>query len=99
MLSTLGDLLLEEGRIEDAIAVLELNVDENSHSAITYDGLADAYLRRSDQGDRERALANYRKVLETIPGDTSRDTDFLDQLRRDTEASIFKLESEDPDIK
>jgi CubicO group peptidase (beta-lactamase class C family) len=99
VLITLGDLLLEEGRIEDAIAVLELNVEENPHSAITYDRLADASLRRSGQGDRERALANYRKVLETIPGDTSWDTDFLDQLRRDTEASIFKLESEEPDIK
>jgi hypothetical protein len=61
--------------------------------------LAEAYLRRRDQGDRERALANYRKVIETIPGDTRWDTDFLDQLTRDTEASIFKLESEEPDIK
>jgi CubicO group peptidase (beta-lactamase class C family) len=99
VLITLGNLLLEEGRIEDAIAVLELNVAENPHSAITYDRLADAYLRRSGQGDRERALANYRKVIETIPGDTGWDTDFPDQLMRDTEASIFKLESEEPDIK
>ncbi len=99
VLITLGDLLLEEGRIEDAIAVLELNVEENPRSVITYDRLADAYLRRSGQGDRERALTNYRKVLETIPDDTSWDTDFLDQLRRDTEASIFKLESEEPNIK
>jgi CubicO group peptidase (beta-lactamase class C family) len=99
VLITLGDLLLEEGRIEDVIAVLELNVEENPHSAITYDRLANASLRRSGQGDRERALANYRKVLETIPGDTSWDTDFLDQLRRDTEASIFKLESDESDIK
>jgi CubicO group peptidase (beta-lactamase class C family) len=99
VLNALGNLLLEEERIEDAIAVFERNVQENPHSANTYNRLADAYLRRYGQGDRERALANYRKVLETIPGDTSWDTDFLDQLRRDTEASIFKLESEEPDIK
>jgi CubicO group peptidase (beta-lactamase class C family) len=99
VLTTLGDLLLEEGRIEDAIVVLELNVAENPGSAIIYDRLADAYLRRSGQGDRVRALANYRKVIETIRGDSNRDKDFLDQLRRDTEASIFKLESWEPDIK
>jgi tetratricopeptide (TPR) repeat protein len=99
VLITLGDLLLEEGRIEDAIAVLELNVEENPRSVITYDRLADTYLRRSGQGDRDRALTNYRKVLETIPDDTTRDTDFLDQLRRETEASICQLESEEPDIK
>jgi CubicO group peptidase (beta-lactamase class C family) len=96
VLNTLGNLLLEEERIEDAIAVYELNVDENSHLPNTYSSLASAYLRRDDQGDRERALANYRKVLETNPDITNRDSDFLNQLRRDAEASILKLNSEEP---
>jgi tetratricopeptide (TPR) repeat protein len=99
VLNALGYLLIEEDRIEDAIAVFELNVEENPRSANTYYSLAGVYLRRSGQGDRERALANYRKVLETSPSDTSWDTDFLNQLRRDAEVSIFKLESEEPDIK
>jgi len=99
VLNALGYLLIEEDRIEDAIAVFELNVEENPRSANTYYSLAGVYLRRSGQGDRERALANYRKVLETSPSDTSWDTDFLNQLRRDAEVSIFKLESEEPDTK
>jgi CubicO group peptidase (beta-lactamase class C family) len=98
-LNALGYILLEEERIEDAIAVFELNVEENPRSAITYDSLADAYLRRNGQGDRERALASYRKVLETGPGDTSWDTNFLNQLRRDAEASILKLERKELETK
>ena len=99
VINELGWMLLEEERIEDAIAVYELNVDENPHLPNTYSSLASAYLRRDDQGDRERALANYRKVLETNPDITNRDSDFLNQLRRDAEASILKLNSEEPDAK
>ncbi len=99
VLNELGWLLLEEERIEDAIAVYELNVDENPSVPNTYSSLAGAYLRRGDLGDRERALANYRKVLETSSSDPNGDSDLLSQLRRDAEASIFKLRSEEPDAK
>jgi len=99
VINELGRLLLEEERIEDAIAVYELNIDENPHVQNTYSSLASAYLQRGDRGDRERALANYRKVLETSPGDANGDSDLLSQLRRNAEASIFKLKSEEPDTK
>ena len=99
VLNELGWLLLEEERIEDAIAVYELNLDENPSVPNTYSSLASAYLRRGDLGDSERALANYRKVLETSSSDSNRDSDLLSQLRRDAEASIFKLRSEEPDAK
>jgi len=99
VINELGWLMLEEERIEDAIAVYELNVDENPHVQITYSSLASAYLRRGKRGDRERALANYRKVLETSPGDTDRDSVLLSRLRREAEASILKLNSEEPDAK
>ena len=69
VINELGWLLLEEERIEDAIAVYELNVDENPRVPNTYSSLASAYLRRGDLGDSERALANYRKVLETSSSD------------------------------
>ncbi len=97
VLHQLGYLLLEEERIEDAIAVFELNVEENPHSANTYYGLADAYLRRSGHADRGRALANYRKVLETSHSNTCGDMGSLNQLRTDAKASILKLESKVPD--
>ena len=99
VINELGWLLLEEERIEDAIAVYELNVDENPRVPNTYFSLASAYLRRGDRGDRERALVNYRKVLEMSPSDTNGDSDLLSQLRRNAEASILKLKSEEPDTK
>jgi len=86
-------------RIEDAIAVYELNVDENPSVPNTYSSLASAYLRRGNLDDSERAQANYRKVLETSSSDSNGDSDLLSQLRRDAEASIFKLRSEEPDAK
>jgi tetratricopeptide (TPR) repeat protein len=99
VINELGWLLLEEERIEDAIAVYELNVDENPRVPNTYSSLASAYLRRGGRGDRERALVNYRKVLEMSPSDTNGDSDLLSQLRRNAEASILKLKSEEPDTK
>ena len=99
VLNELGRLLLEEERIEDAIAVYELNVDENPSVPNTSSSLAGAYLRRGNMGDSERALANYRKVLETCSSDSNGDSDLPGQLRRDAEASILKLWSEEPDAK
>jgi len=99
ILNELGWLLLEEERIEEAIAVYELNVDENPGLPNTYSSLANAYLRRDQQGDRKRALANYRKVLEMSPCDTNGDSDILTRLRRNAEASISNLKSEEPDTK
>jgi CubicO group peptidase (beta-lactamase class C family) len=99
VINELGRLLLEEERIEDALAVYDLNVEENPNVLNTYSSLAGVYLRRGDPGDRERALANYRKVLETSPDVTNGDSDILSQLRRDAETSILKLKSEESDAK
>ncbi len=95
ILDELGGLLLEEERIEDAIAVYELNVEENPDSANAYARLADAYLRRGGPSDRGRALVTYRKVMEVVPGDDNEGANFLNTLKRNAEESITKLESEE----
>ncbi len=99
VINELGGLLMEEERIEDAISVYELNADENPRIPSNYYNLASAYLRREGQGDRARALASYRKVLEVSPSVVGENPDFLIQLRRDAETSILKLKGEEPDIK
>ena len=99
VINALGYLLVDEERIQDAIAVFEFNVEENPSSANAYYSLAGAYLRRKSQGDQERALANYRKVLKTSPSEISWDTGFLNQLRKEAEEAIFKLENEELDSK
>jgi CubicO group peptidase (beta-lactamase class C family) len=63
-LNVLGYLLLEKGRNADAIAILNLNVEECPKSANAYDSLAEAYAK---DGQKQQAIANYRKSLELNP--------------------------------
>jgi tetratricopeptide (TPR) repeat protein len=64
----LGYRLLGLQRIEDAIAVFALNVESYPGSANAHDSLAEAYLAA---GDRERAIAHYRRVLAIDPGNAN----------------------------
>lgn len=63
-LSDLGDALIRMDRLQDAIAILTLNVQNYPSSANAFYDLATAY-RRS--GDPELAARNYRKVLALNP--------------------------------
>ena len=67
-LNALGYGLLHSGRIQDAIRVFELNVEEYPDSFNVYDSLGEAY---KEAGDRERAIELYRKSLELNPGNTN----------------------------
>jgi CubicO group peptidase (beta-lactamase class C family) len=64
-LNNLGYELLGEDDIEMAIVVFELNLSHFPQDANCYDSLAEAHLAA---GDRERAIALYRKALEIDPG-------------------------------
>ena len=63
-LNTLGYKLMQQGRVNDAIAIFKLNVDAFPQSANVYDSLGEAYLRT---GDRANALLNYEKALAMDP--------------------------------
>ncbi|MGS2726848.1 serine hydrolase [Psychroserpens sp. BH13MA-6] len=60
-LNQLGYQLLNENRIDDALAIFKLNTKEFPNSANTYDSYADALVRN---GDTLNALKNYRKCIE-----------------------------------
>jgi CubicO group peptidase (beta-lactamase class C family) len=64
----LGYVLLQRGRVADAIDVFLLNVEEFPKSSNVYDSLAEAY---AAHGDRDLAVANYRKSLELNPKNTN----------------------------
>jgi tetratricopeptide (TPR) repeat protein len=89
-LRNVGYALFNEQRIDESIAIFELNVEDNPLSANAYESLASTYLQRNGQGDRERAIANLRKVLEVIPKDTYRNADFLEGLKRGAEAFLLE---------
>lgn len=59
-----GYRLLGADRLDESIAVFELNVEAFPEAANPYDSLAEAWLAK---GDRERAIALYRQALEVDP--------------------------------
>ncbi len=63
-LNTVGYNLLRTGRTADAIELFKLNVEMFPTGANCYDSLGEAY---AANGDKELALANYRKSLELDP--------------------------------
>lgn len=63
-LNVLGYQELRAQHVAEAIVLFRLNVEMYPKAFNTYDSLAEAYMM---QGDRELAIANYRKSLELNP--------------------------------
>jgi len=63
-LNALGYKLIEHGRKDYAIAVFQLNAERFPQSANVWDSLAEGYMLN---GQRELAIANYKKALELNP--------------------------------
>jgi CubicO group peptidase (beta-lactamase class C family) len=63
-LNTFGYQLLADGRVEDAVAVFQRNVELYPADANAYDSLAEAHMTA---GRTAQAIANYRKSLELDP--------------------------------
>jgi hypothetical protein len=67
-LNNLGYTLLEKERVQDAIAIFELNAAEHPQSANAYDSLGDAYLKL---GSKAAAVRSYRKSLKLDPSNSN----------------------------
>ncbi|HEU5261310.1 MAG TPA: YceI family protein [Gemmatimonadales bacterium] len=63
-LNTLGYKLLQAGKVAEAIAMFQLNVESFPQSSNVYDSLGEAYLAK---GDRTAARSNYQKALAMNP--------------------------------
>jgi CubicO group peptidase (beta-lactamase class C family) len=68
LLNTLGYWLLRADRVQDAIAIFELNVAEYPDASNPYDSLGEAYLAA---GDTARAVSSYEKSVELDPDNTN----------------------------
>lgn len=77
-LNTLGYSLLRTGRTADAIEVFQLNVEMFPQSANVYDSLGESY---ATAGNKDLALANYRKSLELNP-ENANARDFIQRLEK-----------------
>jgi CubicO group peptidase (beta-lactamase class C family) len=67
-LNGVGYRLLRDGRVADAIEIFKLNVEMFPSAANPHDSLGEAYLA---SGNKELALASYRKALELSPGNAA----------------------------
>jgi CubicO group peptidase (beta-lactamase class C family) len=67
-LNSLGYELIQMGKLPEAIEIFKLNVEEYPKSSNTYDSLGEAYMIH---GDKELAIANYKKSLELNPGNAN----------------------------
>lgn len=63
-MNMIGYRLLQSGKIDEAIAVFKINVDEFPESGNVYDSLGEAYL---EAGQKELAIENYKKSVEIDP--------------------------------
>ena len=63
-LNSFGYQLLQVGKIDQAIALLKLNVESYPKSANVYDSLGEAYMIK---GNKEEAIMNYEKSLKLNP--------------------------------
>jgi len=68
LLNGLGYWLLRANRVQDAIAIFELNVAEYPDASNPYDSLGEAYLAA---GDTARAVSSYEKSVELDPGNAN----------------------------
>jgi CubicO group peptidase (beta-lactamase class C family) len=67
-LNRVGYQLLGAGRVADAIEIFKLNVEMFPSDGNVYDSLGEAYMV---SGNKEQAIANYRRSLELTPGNTN----------------------------
>jgi hypothetical protein len=67
-LNNLGYKFIGNKEFKQAIRILQLNAEAYPQSSNVYDSLAEAYF---DDGDKTRAIANYRKAVELDPNKRS----------------------------
>ncbi|HKQ53925.1 MAG TPA: prolyl oligopeptidase family serine peptidase, partial [Pyrinomonadaceae bacterium] len=87
-INALGYELMDDGKIDEALRVLQLNAARFPRSANAYDSLADAYKKRGDQACVAYA---YQRLLEVLPQDASLDESARAALRRDVTEKLEKL--------
>ena len=83
-----GYQLLQEGKADDAVIILQMNVDAYPKSANTYDSLSDAHLAA---GNRAEALRFAEKALLVLANDTVNAAEFKAQIRESAERKVAEL--------
>jgi tetratricopeptide (TPR) repeat protein len=88
IVNTIGYEHLQAGETKEAIEIFKLNVAGFPESPNTYDSLSDGYIAA---GQKDLALANVRKALELLPGDTKDPAPFREGLKQTDEQKLKDL--------
>ena len=91
LLNSLGYSYLQEGDIEKAISVFELNVQAFPKSSNVYDSYGEALMKNNEN---EKAIANYKKSIELNPGN-SNGIETLKKLGVDSDSIAKEVTIED----
>ena len=67
-LNNLGYVLMRQKKLKEAIEIFKLNIEFYPTSWNVYDSLGEAYM---NNGEKELAIANYKKSLELNPGNSN----------------------------
>lgn len=67
-LNNIGYILMRQNKLPQALAIFKLNVEFYPAAWNVYDSLAEAYM---NNGDKELAIANYKKSLELNPANAN----------------------------
>ena len=77
LLNNLGYQLMRQGKLTEAIRVLQMNVVACPSSSNVYDSLGEAYMKN---GEKASAIENYERSLKLNPANTSA-VEMLKKLR------------------
>jgi len=88
-INMLGYRTLASGRVEAAIRLFKMNTEAFPNSSNTWDSLSDGYLAA---GDTEKAAECMRKVLETLPIDSTTDAGVKENIRNKCEHFLDSLQ-------
>ena len=88
LLNTVGyEFLYYYGKVDEAVAIFELNVQEYPKAWDLYDGLAEGYMT---QGNTEKAIASYKKSLELNPHNQNA-VNRLNKLEKETDGLLYTV--------
>ncbi len=87
--NAMGYQLMRINALDEAIAILNLNVQAYPASANTYDSLGEAYML---SGDYFLAKKYYEKVFEKLPGDVNINPDFKNGLINNAQQKLSELD-------
>jgi len=89
-LNNMGYLLMNRERLDDALVVFKLNLEQYPHVANCYDSLAECFMNRNEN---EQAIKYYKLAYEKIPGDTTANEQFKQFLKEGIEERLQELEA------